>query len=62
LPIWRLYFIASAYGQEIVDEFQDDGYAAEELFMKLYLRKKRVESILSICCGYGDVERRFVKK
>lgn len=61
-PILRPYFIEMAYGREFVDEFKDDPYAAEDLFIKGYLYNRDITSILSICCGYGDVERRFVKQ
>ena len=60
--ILRPYFIEMAYGQEYVDEYKDNPFAAEDLFIKTYLPGKNVQSILSICCGYGEIERHFVKR
>ena len=60
--ILRPYFISSAYGQEFIDNYKNNSYWAEDLFLKLYLENNKIESILSICCGYGDVERHFIEK
>jgi SAM-dependent methyltransferase len=60
--ILRPYFIEMAYGKEFVDEYKDNPFASEDLFIKTYLQGKRVQSSLSICCGYGEIERHFVKR
>jgi SAM-dependent methyltransferase len=34
---------------------------AEDIFIENYLKGKKVETILSICCGFGHVERYFIQ-
>lgn len=60
--ILRPYFIELAYGKDFIQEFQDNSFYAEDLFMKTYLNNKTCRSILSLCCGFGSIERRFMTK
>lgn len=61
-PVLRPYFIESAYGKDLIPEYQNNSYFAEDIFMAKYLKNRRCSSILSLCCGFGNVERRFVSK
>ena len=61
-PILRPYIIETAYGKDLIPEYQDNSYYAEDIFMAKYLKNKRCSSILSLCCGFGSLERRFVSK
>lgn len=61
-PLTRSYIIETAYGKDLVAEYQQDSNFAENIFISKYLRGKKVESILSLCCGFGIVERIFVSQ
>jgi ubiquinone/menaquinone biosynthesis C-methylase UbiE len=61
-PLIRPYIIETAYGRDLIAEYQDNSYFAEDIFISKYLRDKKVESLLSLCCGFGSVERRFVSQ
>jgi len=61
-PITRSYIIETAYGKDLVDEYKEDRYYAENIFINKYLKDKQVESMLSLCCGFGSLERHFVSK
>ena len=61
-PLTRPYIIESAYGRDLADEHRNNCYFAEDIFIANYLGGKRVETILSLCCGFGVVERRFVSR
>ncbi len=59
-PLLRPYIIENAYGPEYVEDYREDPFYAEDLFIDLHLRNRRVETALSLCCGYGAVERYLV--
>lgn len=61
-PITRPFIIESAYGKDFVTEYKDNRYFAEDIFIAKYLSNKKIESVLSLCCGFGSVERRFVSQ
>lgn len=61
-PIIRPYSIDIAYGKDWVGEYANKANYAEDIFIKKYLSGVKVKSILSICCGFGSVERRFVSQ
>jgi len=45
-PLTRPYIIETAYGKELVKEYQHDSNFAEDIFISKYLRGKKVESML----------------
>jgi hypothetical protein len=61
-PLIRPYIIETAYGKDLVAKYQDNSYYAEDIFIEKYLKGKKVETLLSLCCGFGSVERRFVSQ
>ena len=61
-PLMRPYIIESAYGKDLAAEHKHNSYFAEDIFISKYLGARRVESILSLCCGFGVVERHFASK
>ena len=61
-PMLRPYIIENAYGREFVAEYGASSYFAEDIFISKYLKHRKVESLLSLCCGFGAVERRFVSR
>lgn len=61
-PITRPYIIANAYGEDYVDEHKNSSSFGYDLFFNMYLREGRIESILSLCCGFGAAERWLVSK
>ena len=61
-PLIRPYIIETAYGKDLVGNYQDNNHYAEDIFIEKYLKDKKVEAVLSLCCGFGSVERRFVSK
>ena len=61
-PVVRPSIIEMAYGKQAVSEYAENPYFAEDLFVNTYLRHRTVGSILSLCCGFGSVERRIVSQ
>jgi ubiquinone/menaquinone biosynthesis C-methylase UbiE len=61
-PLTRPYIIETAYGKDLVADYQQDSNFAEDIFISKYLGNKKVESILSLCCGFGVVERILVSQ
>ena len=61
-PLTRPYLIETAYGKDFVADYQDDSNFAENIFIAKYLTGRKVESILSLCCGFGIVERILVSQ
>lgn len=59
-PILRPYFIETAYGKNFVNAHRNNAYWAEDLFIETYLKNGNCRSILSLCCGFGSIERRFL--
>lgn len=61
-PITRPYIIESAFGADHVESYKDNSYFAVDIFINDFLAKtnKKICTILSLCCGFGYVERRFV--
>jgi ubiquinone/menaquinone biosynthesis C-methylase UbiE len=59
-PLTRPYIIETAYGRDLVVEYQYNSYFSVDIFISKYLKNRKVESLLSLCCGFGSVERRFV--
>ena len=61
-PITRPHLIKTAYGQELSLIHKDNKYFAEDIFIDTHLKHRKVESILSLCCGFGESERYFVSR
>jgi len=61
-PLLRAHIIETAYGREFVAKYQNSSHFAEDIFVSEYLSDKKVEIILSLCCGFGSVERRIVSQ
>jgi 2-polyprenyl-3-methyl-5-hydroxy-6-metoxy-1,4-benzoquinol methylase len=61
-PITRPYMIDTAYGKDLVDGYANNPNYAEDIFMKKYLNGAKIKTVLSICCGFGSVERHFVSR
>lgn len=61
-PLMRPYIIETAYGKDLVGEYQYNSWFAEDIFISKYLRGKKIKSILSLCCGFGSVKRRLVSQ
>ena len=58
-PIFARHKIATAFGPEYVEEFKDNPHFAEDIFVKKFLAGRKIETILSLCCGFGRIERRI---
>ena len=61
-PLTRSYIIETAYGKDFVAEYLNDSNFAEDIFISKYLKGKKVVSMLSLCCGFGIVERIFASQ
>lgn len=61
-PITRPYIIESAFGNKFVESHRTDSAFAENILIDIYLKQRNIESVLSLCCGFGHVERNLVKK
>lgn len=61
-PITRPYIIERAFGQQFVESHKNDSAFAVNLFAELYLKQRNVQSVLSLCCGFGYVERQLISK
>lgn len=61
-PITRPYIIESAFGPNYVPEYRDNPFFAEDFFLSNHLSGKKIENVLSLCCGFGVVERRFAER
>lgn len=61
-PVFSRHKIECAFGREFVDEFGDNPHFAEDIFVRKYLQDREVRSILSLCCGFGRIERRIVRQ
>jgi SAM-dependent methyltransferase len=59
-PLTRPYIIEMAYGKRYVKDYADRSDFAQALFVSKYLAGKRIRTILSLCCGFGYVERQFL--
>src|ERR1035441_8827115 len=51
-----------AYGDQFVARHAANPYYAEDLFIEHHLKRHTVRSVLSLCCGFGSVERHFVEE
>lgn len=58
----RAYLIETAYGPALAAKHKDNRFWAEDLLASTLLRGRRIKHILSLCCGFGEVERRIVSR
>lgn len=61
-PVFSKHKIETAFGKEYIEEFCDNPHFAEDIFVKKYLHGKKVDQMLSLCCGFGRIERRIVRQ
>lgn len=61
-PILRAHFIKNAYGENYIAEYKNNANFQEDLFVDRYMQGKENISILSLCCGFGSIERRFLSR
>ena len=56
------HFVRCAFGHEAAMRHGNNLTWAEDLFLEKYLKGMPVEHVLSICCGFGQVERIFASR
>lgn len=61
-PLTRAYIIENAYGSEIAQKYHGDSFFAENIFIDQYLKDLTIGSVMSLCCGFGAVERHFLSR
>ena len=61
-PPLRYYQIETAFGCELAQEYRHSRFWAEDILVDQYLREREICSVLSLCCGFGHVERRVVAR
>lgn len=59
-PPLRFYLIESAFGSTLAEKHQNNRFWAEDIVVSKYLQSKEIINALSLCCGFGSVERRIV--
>jgi SAM-dependent methyltransferase len=58
----RAYLIETAYGPALAEKHKDNRFWAEDILVSTMLRGRRIKNVLSLCCGFGEVERRIVSR
>jgi SAM-dependent methyltransferase len=61
-PLLRPYIIATAFGKDQVDLHRSNAFYSIDIFIEKFLRNRPIKSILSLCCGFGNVERYFATR
>jgi SAM-dependent methyltransferase len=61
-PLLRPYIIETAFGKDQVEAHRTNAFYSVDIFIEKFLRNRPVKSILSLCCGFGNVERYFVTR
>jgi ubiquinone/menaquinone biosynthesis C-methylase UbiE len=61
-PPLRPYLIQSAFGQELAQKHKDNRFWAEDILVGNNLQGRKIESIMSLCCGFGVVEQRILSQ
>jgi SAM-dependent methyltransferase len=61
-PPLRPYRIRLAFGEEEVRRYRDEPQWPEAVLVDKYLSGRNVETVLSLCCGFGHVERMVVRR
>jgi SAM-dependent methyltransferase len=56
-PITRPYILATAYGQDTVEPYRHSSTWLWDLLVDRHLAGRRIRQVLSLCCGFGVVER-----
>lgn len=59
-PVFSRHKIEMAFGKEYVEVFADNPHFAEDIFVKKYLQGRNINTVLSLCCGFGRIERRII--
>lgn len=58
----RYYLIKTAFGALLAERYKNSGSAFEDIIVAKYLSDHKPKRVLSLCCGYGSVERSFLKQ
>lgn len=61
-PPLRPYLIEKAFGPESANQHRNNEFWAEDILVANYAATRPIRSILSLCCGFGVVERRILSK
>lgn len=61
-PITRPHAIATAFGASSVEKYQDNSFYAEDYFSEKLLSGRKVRNVLSLCCGFGAIERHYLRR
>ena len=61
-PLLRPYIIETAFGKEQVDLHSNNEFYPVDIFIEKFLRNRPVRSTVSLCCGFGNVERYFATR
>lgn len=60
--ILRPYIIENAFGLHYVKKYSQNSCFMVDLLDELYLKDRNIKSVLSLCCGFGHVERQLVDR
>lgn len=61
-PYFSKYLIENAWGTEVAEKYVDSPVTPViAIFRDLYVKGRPIKNVLSLCCGFGRVERRFLK-
>jgi SAM-dependent methyltransferase len=58
----RPYIIETAFGKDQVEAHSANPFYSEDIFIEQFVRNQPVKTILSLCCGFGNVERYFISR
>ena len=61
-PLLRPYIIETAFGKSQVESHRTNAFYSVDIFIEKFLLNRPIKSILSLCCGFGNVERYFVTR
>ncbi|SHL53254.1 Methyltransferase domain-containing protein [Bradyrhizobium lablabi] len=61
-PLVRPYIIETAFGKDQVEAHRANAFYSIDIFIEKFLRNRPIKSIISLCCGFGNVERYFVTR
>ena len=61
-PITRPYIIETAFGRETAERYRGSFTWAWDILVDRYLARRKVQKVLSLCCGFGLSERIFIPR
>jgi SAM-dependent methyltransferase len=59
-PAWK-HFVQCAFDVETAQRHGDNPNWARDIFIERCLGGRKIERVLSLCCGFGHVERAFIR-